>query len=88
MNKQSLNITTLCDGLSALEIVGTYISLVKTKGKHTDLISVISEIWSTSPFYYTAEHVRAHQEKLQRPLTVKETLNFKMYNLAKRITIE
>ena len=78
----------MCDGLSALDTVGKAMHLIKVKDKHTDLISVTSDLWSTSAFYFTTEHLRAHQDELRRPLTIKEYLNCKMDALDKRLALE
>ena len=73
--RQSLHINIFCDGLSALNTVGKDMHLIKIKDKHSDLISITSDLWSTSSFHFTSKHVRAHQDDLNRPLTVEEDLN-------------
>ena len=39
------HITVICDGLSALNTVGTEAAYIKSFGKNVDLISVTSDIW-------------------------------------------
>ena len=81
-------ITTICDGLSALETVGKEIAFIKVKHKHADLISITSSLWNTSAFHFTREHVKAHQDDFHMPLTIEETLYCNMDTLAKEIATE
>ena len=53
--------------------------------KSVDLISIISELWSTSSFCIIKEHMYEHQDNLGRPLTQLEKLNCRVDNLAKEI---
>ena len=54
MNNNALHITTSCNGLSTLNAVGKYIFKVKTKDKHTDIVSITPVIWASEPFYFTS----------------------------------
>ena len=85
---QNRHITTLCDGLSALETVGRPTTNIKAKHKHSDLISLTSAVWESSQFTMTKEHVKAHQDDLPKILNVKESLNCKMDILAKDIALQ
>ena len=84
---QRRHITTVCDGLSALETARKQNELIKVKHKHADLISITSSLWESSNFRVTRLHIKAHQDDLHRPLTVNETLNCQMDTLAKDIAI-
>ena len=42
--RESIHITILCDGLSALNTMGKDLQLIKIKDKHTDLISITSDL--------------------------------------------
>ena len=81
------NITTVCDGKSALDKVGVSSDLVKAKHMHSDMISILSQLSNEIKFTLNKEHVKAHQDVLNRPLSVKETLNCKMDHLAKSIAL-
>ena len=81
------HITTVCDRLAALETVGRPICLSKVKHKHVDLISLTTSLWNSSSFNISRRHVKAHQDDLQRPLTIDEFLNCKMDGLANCIAI-
>ena len=86
-NGQIKNITLLCDGISDLETVRRPITNIKVKQKHSDLISLTSYVWSSTSYNITKEHVKAHQDDIQKQFTIKETLNCKMDKLAKDIAI-
>ena len=74
----------MCDGLAALNSVGTAPEEIKYRGKHVDLISMTSELWDKSVFTFTPRHVYGHMDDLNRPLTLDEQLNVKMDVLAKK----
>ena len=76
---------TVCDGLAALNRVGLDKSYVRCSSKHVDMISMITDLWETSDFNFVKEHVFAHQDDLNRPLTMLEQLNCRMDILAKDI---
>ena len=81
------HITTICDGLSALNQVGLSGHLIKVKHKHADLVSLLSSLWQLSGYSHTKEHIKAHQDDLYGPLTLKASLNCKMDALAKHIAM-
>ena len=81
-------ITTLCDGISALEAVGRPITNIKVKQKHSDIISLTTTVWNSTSDSITKEHVKAHQDDLQKQLTIKETINCKMDRLVKDMAIK
>ena len=76
---------TVCDGLAALNRVGIDKSYVRCSSKHVDMISMITDLWENSDFNFVKEHVFAHQDDLNRPLTMLEQLNCRMDILAKDI---
>ena len=61
--------------------------MVKARYMHSDLISILWKLSIDSTFTLIKEHVKAHQDDLNRPLILKESLNCKMDNLAKSIDI-
>ena len=80
------HITTICDGLAALNKVGICKEYIKTSGKHVDLISIITSLWTSSSFTPTTEHIYAHQDENNvSPLSMKANLNCKMDSIAKVI---
>ena len=83
--KGEYTLKTVCDGLSALNQVGLDKSYTKSSLKHVDMISMIAELWERSDFTLTKEHVLAHQDDLNRPLTMLEKLNCRMDAFAKDI---
>ena len=87
-HSQTKNITILCDGLLALETVGRPIKNIKVKQKYSDLISLTSTMWNSTSNDITKERVKAHQDNLQKQLTIKETLTCTMDKLAKDIAIK
>ena len=58
---------------------------IKANMKCVDMISIISELWSSSSFSITKEHVYGHQDDLGRPLTQMEALNCRVDIFAKEI---
>ena len=78
-------LTVACDGKAALGRVQLAANKTKAKMKSVDLISIISELWSTSSFKITKEHVYGHQDDSGRPLTQMEALNCRVDILAKEI---
>lgn len=62
-------LTIACDGISALNQVGLKKQKIKSKMKHVDLISAISEVWEDDECQLKKEHVYGHQDDLARPLT-------------------
>ena len=79
---------TLCDGLAALNSVGSASETIKCRGKHVDLISMTTELWDRSMFNFTQRHVYGHRDDLNRPLTLDEQLNVRMDVLAKKIAMD
>ena len=77
--------TIACDGLSALNQVGTDKARIKAKLKHVDFISAISAMWEDAKFTLKKEHVYGHQDDLNLPLTNLEKLNCRMDIEAKAI---
>ena len=84
---QKRHITTICDGLSALETVERKVAFIQVKHKHADLISITSSLWDTSTFQFTREHVKAHQNDLQTSNN-RKIINCQMDSLVKKIVIE
>ena len=84
-NGQHRHITIICDGQSALDTIEISLKMNKVKNKHSDLISLATAIWDSSNYKFTKKHVKAYQDDLQRPLTINETLNYKMDDLVKNI---
>ena len=76
--KSEYQIKTAYDGLSSLNKVGIEVDYIKCSSKHVDIVSIISELCSTSPFSLDNEYVYEHQETLQRSPDMLEKLNFKM----------
>ena len=74
-----------CDGSLALNQTGIPINSNRLRSTHTDLISILSNLWSKLPFVLVQEWVKGHQDDLQRPLTVIELLNCWMDHKAKQI---
>ena len=79
-------IKTNCDSLSVLSRVGITAEYIKCSMKHADMTSYISSLWSTSSFSPTKVHVYGHRDDCNMTLTVIESLNFQMDDLAKLIT--
>ena len=52
-----LSITTLCDGISALQKVHLTMTNLRANSKHVDLVSILSHLWSDCQFNCTTEHV-------------------------------
>ena len=71
-------LTIACDGLSTLKEVYKDRSILKSKQKHIDIISIINELWESSPFKMVKEHVYGRQDDLNRPLAQLEVLNCRM----------
>ena len=86
-NPPLTHITTICDGLSALNQVGLPTHFIKVKHKHADLVSLITSLWEHSGYSHTKEHIKAHQDDFYGPLTLKASLNCKMDGLAKYIAM-
>ena len=61
--------------------------IIKTRLKHTGLISIISALWDTSPFTTVKEHVYGHRYILDLPLTQLEMLNCRVDLEAKEIVL-
>ena len=55
--------------------------------KNIDFISIINELWESSPYSIVKEHVYGHRDDIARPLTPLEALNCWMDTLAKRIAL-
>ena len=51
--------------------------------KHIDIISAISELWSTSSFQHNMEYIKAHQDDYEDPQTSMESLNIDMDSVEK-----
>ena len=79
------HITVACDGKAALGQVELDANKTKTKMNCVDLISIISELWSTSRFKISKEHVYGHKDDLHRQLTQMEALNCRVDTYAKEI---
>ena len=84
-NANKPTIKCCCDGSSALNRTGIPIDSNRSRSTHTDLISILSKLWSKLPFVLVREWVKGHQDDLQRPLTVIGLLNCWMDHKAKRI---
>ena len=80
-----LSITTLCDGISALQKVHLTMTNLRANSKHVDLVSILSHLWSDCQFNCTTEHVYGHQDETGMPLSVKQLLNCRMDKFAKEI---
>ena len=75
-----------CNGLSALNRTGLSLGALRTSGKHTDLVSILSTLWDKIPFTIVREHIYGHQDEHEdRELTILESLNCKMDEKAKMI---
>ena len=72
------NITSACDGESALYQSRTTKESVRSSTQHVDLLSITADAWSNSSFTLHKEHVRGHQDDLGRPLSDLEILNCEM----------
>ena len=73
---ESYHITTIYDGLAALNNVGIDKEYIKSSSKHVDLISITSSLWSSSKFRPHTEHIYAHQDDNNvSPLSIKAKLN-------------
>ena len=79
------SITIACDGKSALSKINQPRMKVHCKDKQADLISILSDLWSNSPFSIVKQHVYGHQDEIGRPLTILEKLNCYMDQRAKQI---
>ena len=88
INQEKYHITIVCDGLSALDTVGTDKAFIKSARKCFDLISMTSDIWKKSKFTFTKQHVYAHQDDLGGPLAIEATLNCKVDSLAKKFATD
>ena len=78
-----------CDCLSALKNITTSPEYIKSSIQHMDLVSIISALWSSSKFYPTPIHVKAHQDtSYNRHLLPPATqLNCAMDTFAKQIAL-
>ena len=81
------HITTICDGLSALNQVGLPRQSIKVKHKHADLLSLLSSLWQLNGYSHIKEHIMAHQDDSYDPLSLKASLNCKMDALSKQIAM-
>ena len=82
------HITTACNGLSALNFVGTNKEYIKCNGIDEDLLSITSELWERSTFNFTSKRVYTHQDEINTPLTITEILNCRMGLLANNIVLQ
>ena len=80
--------TTVCDGLAALNKVGIDKEYIRCSLKHVDMISMITELWSLSSFTPIQEHVYGHQDINDTSLTRQAKLNNEMDLMAKDIALE
>lgn len=55
-------IKTVCDGLAALNKVGTGPEYVKGSAKYVDMISMISDMWNKSAITPMPKHVYVYQD--------------------------
>ena len=81
----TLLITVSYDGLSALNRIGLGPDALKAMDTHLDMVSMLGTLWSTIPFHIAREHAYGHQDEGDRYLTVLESLDCKMDELAKSI---
>ena len=77
-----------CDGLAVIDKVGIETEYIKCSSQNVDMVLIISELWSTSPFSLVAEHMYIHQDNLKRPLIMLEILNYNMNIMAKSIALD
>ena len=68
-------ITTACGGLSALNQTKDSTDDICQSSQHIDLLSISANAWAQSNFTPIKQHAKGHQDDLQRPLTVLETIN-------------
>ena len=61
---------------------------IKSSSKHADSVSMVSELWSSSPFDPNPVHVYGHQDTSNRTLNRLEKLNRKINIKAKSIAIQ
>jgi len=77
-----------CDGASALLRYNLPSLKVSCSMKDYNIISILSKIWDKSTAKVNAIEVRGHQDDLGRALTVMETMNVDMDNMAKTIALD
>ena len=80
--------TVISDCTSSLNNFATSSEYTKTSFHHMDLISIIYDLWSTSPFTPVSFHVYAQQDDNNFSSLIVETkLKYKMDYLAKNIAL-
>ena len=85
---KSYHLTTICDGLAALNKVGIEKEYIRSSGKYVYLIPITSSLWTSSSFKFNNEHIYAHQDDNDMgPLSMKANLNCKMNTIAKDIVL-
>ena len=82
------HMTTVCDGLSALNKVGIDREYIRCSSKHVDMISMITELWSISYFTPIQKHVSWYQASNDSSLTRQAKLKNKMDLMAQDIALE
>ena len=82
---EGYKIKTAYDGMADLNKIDLKSKYIKCSSKHVNIVSIISELWLTSPFSLSTEHVYGHQDTLKISLTMLERLNCKMNIKAKAI---
>ena len=77
------------DGISALNKVGISKEYIKCNSTDVHLISITSALWRSSNFSALKAHVRGHKDSDEffGPLTLMETMNWRMDALAKNIAL-
>ena len=75
--------TIICDNESALTNLQPSPRKLKPKWRHCDLVSILRQIWDSSPCSPVPLHVYGHQENRYGPPTVQEHINMHMDRRAK-----
>lgn len=59
---------------------------IRSSAKHIDMILIVWELCTTSPFSSIQEHVYGHQDASKEPLSIIANLNNKMDSMVTRPT--
>ena len=59
----------------------------RCSSNYVDMLSIISELWEKLKISFIKEHVLAHQDEINRSLTILEKLNYRMESLVKDILL-
>ena len=72
-----------CDNTAALGLLRKVQYPLKTKWQHSDLTSILLDIWKSMPASPIPHHIKGHQDDHYGPHTALESMNIHMDRLAK-----